>query len=75
MRRQLVASGQTLGLDRDPSLFALARRFQLPCPALFELEQAAYPVVVEGEQLEQLLRDVDAVLVRYQRDAAKSCGA
>lgn len=68
MRLELVGSGQTLGLDHDPSIFTLARRFELECPALFDVERAAHPLRVEGEQLEQLLRDIDDVLVRYQRE-------
>lgn len=69
MALELLGVGRRLSLAREPSVFALARRYELSGPELDRLESAEQtPYEPSKDELQQLLLELEAVMVRYQRE-------
>lgn len=69
MALELLGAGRRLSLAREVSVFALARRYELPCPELGRLENAEQvPYEPSKDELQQLILELEAVMMRYQRE-------
>lgn len=69
MALELLGAGRRLSLAHQPSVFALGRLYALDCPELARLEGATQtPYEPSRDELQQLLLELEAVMIRYQRE-------